>query len=40
MSDAKVFESLLNRYFSAALADDPVWANHSGLRAAMRAFDQ
>ena len=32
MNDAKAFENLLNRYFTAALADDPVWANQSGLR--------
>ena len=33
MSDTKQFENLLERYFEAALADDPVWANYSGLRA-------
>ena len=32
MSDAKRFESLLSRYFEGALADNPVWANHTGLR--------
>lgn len=27
------FETLLDRHFEAALADNPVWANHTGLRA-------
>ncbi|MBI5800935.1 MAG: DUF885 domain-containing protein [Verrucomicrobia bacterium] len=29
----RAFESLLDRHFSTALADNPVWANHTGLRA-------
>ncbi len=33
MSDPKRFEKLLGRYFQAALAEDPVWANYAGLRA-------
>ncbi|NBV20379.1 MAG: DUF885 domain-containing protein [Proteobacteria bacterium] len=29
----RAFEGLLDRHFETALADNPVWANHAGLRA-------
>ncbi len=32
MSDTKRFEGMLSRYFEGALADNPIWANYTGLK--------